>query len=91
MSICVTENLASARALDASIQYVTDSQWAEATHRHMKSFDRDDLSDLAWENAAAILEALKDNDLAEVGQIVAMARARMVESRVSFELTGKAN
>ena len=67
-----------------------DDEWTEVCERQTAAYDKEDLDIVVDEFSGAILAALKANNLQQVGEIFAIARATTIARRVSMELTGKA-
>lgn len=66
----------------------TDADFIQILNRYKRAIDADDLQDIANANSLAILCALQDGDLAEIGNIFNVAYKQMIAGRVSYELYG---
>ena len=67
----------------------TEYEWANAKREATQAYDADDVQVAAYELAAEILDALRDNDFQKVGEILATARAVTIARRTSFAVTGR--
>jgi len=67
----------------------TYADFVQIVNRHKRAVDADDLSDIAQANSIAILAALQDGDLAQIGHIFNISYQQMIAGRVSYEIYGK--
>lgn len=64
------------REIDSDM--ATPYEVAQAINRHLFRFDSGDLCEIVGENFDAINEALKDNDLLQVGKLIQDARRALI-------------
>ena len=59
-------------------EHATPYEVAQAINRHLFRFDSGDLCEIVGENFDAINDALKDNDLLQVGKLIQDARRTLI-------------